>query len=267
VSKITTEDVLRVVGPLWNAKVETALRTRARIERVLDYAKGRKYRSGDNPAAWKGNLETMLPKPKPKRERVVHLAALPYRDMPQFMTELRAVEGVAARALEFLILTAARSGEALGAQEGEIDFKEKLWIVPAARMKIGQEHRVPLSDRALAILHETERHHANQFLFPGFRDGKPLSDITLTQLLKRLGRNVTVHGFRSTFRDWCGDCTPFPREIAEAALAHLIGSDVERAYRRGTALEQRRQLMNAWAAYCEPKADNVIAIRSKPIPA
>jgi len=267
VSKIGAEDVLRVVGPLWNVRVETALRTRARIERVLDYAKGRGYRTGDNPAAWKGNLEALLPKPKPKRERVAHLAALDYRDVPEFMAELRAIEGIAARALEFTILTAARSGETLGARWVEINLEERLWIVPAQRMKAGQEHKVPLSERALAVLNETDRHQANQFLFPGFRDGKPLSDMALTQLLRRMGREVTVHGFRSTFRDWCGDCTPFPREIAEAALAHLIGSEVERAYRRGTALEQRGKLMNDWAAYCEPRTGNVIAMRSKPIPA
>jgi integrase len=261
VSKIDVEDVLRVIGPLWNTKVETALRTRARIERVLDYAKGKGFRVGDNAATWKGNLEALLPKPRPKRERVVHLAAMNYRDLPGFMVELQAQDTVAARALEFTILTAGRSGETLGAQWNEIDLEEKLWVVPARRMKAGQEHRVPLSPRAVTILRGMEKFRANEFVFPGLRDGKPLSDMALTQMLRRLGRDVTTHGFRSTFRDWCGDCTPFPREIAEAALAHLVGDEVERAYRRGAALEKRRELMAAWANYCRPKGGNIIAMR------
>jgi integrase len=263
VSKIDIEDVLRVVGPLWNTRVETALRTRARIERVLDYAKGRGYRTGDNAAAWKGNLDALLPTPKPKRERVVHLSAMDYRGLPAFMVELRAQEGVGPRALEFAILTAARSGEVLRARWSEIDFEEKLWIVPAERMKAGQEHRVPLSQRALVVLRDMEKLRANEFVFPGFRDSQSLSDMALTQLLRRLGRDVTTHGFRSTFRDWCGDCTPFPREIAEAALAHLVGDEVERAYRRGVALEKRRELMTAWANYCEPRAGTVLGFRRR----
>jgi integrase len=267
VSKIAVADVLQVVGSMWNTKTETAMRTRARVERVLDFARAKGYRNGDNPARWKGGLEALLPKPKPKRERVRHLPAMDYHDLPAFLVELRARESITPRALEFTILTAARSGEVLKATWAEIDFDKKLWIVPAARMKAGQEHRVPLSERALAILRGMEKLRVNEFVFPGIRDGRPLSDNMLILVLQRMGHQLTVHGFRSTFRDWCGDCTHFAREVAEGALAHTIGDQTERAYRRGTALEKRRELMDAWANYCEPKADNVIAMRGKPIPA
>jgi integrase len=266
VSKIASADVLQVVGPLWGSKIETAVRTRARIERVLDYAKGKGYRSGDNPARWKGGLEALLPKPKPKRERVRHLSAMDYRDLPAFMAELRKQDTVVARALEFAILTAARSSEVLNAMWSEIDFDNKLWVVSAARMKAGQEHQVPLSQRALAILRDVEKFRVTEFVFPGFRDGKPLWGNTVLQVLRQMGHKFTAHGFRSSFRDWCGDCTHFPREVAEAALAHTVGDQTERAYRRGAALEKRRELMKAWANYCEPKADNVVAMRGKPIP-
>ena len=261
VSKIGVAEVLQIVGPLWNSKTETAMRIRSRIERVLDHAEAKEYRTGDNPARWKGKLKALLPKPKPKRERVRHLPAMDYRAVPPFMAKLRKQEIAGARALEFAILTAARSAETLSAIWSEIDFESRLWTVPAARMKAGEAHQVPLSKRALAILHDMKKFRVGNLVFPGYRDGRPLSGNMLLQLLRRMGLNVTVHGFRSTFRDWCGDCTHYPREIAEAALAHTIGDQTERAYRRGTALEKRRELMDAWTNYCEPKAGNVIAMR------
>jgi integrase len=261
VSKIGVAEVLKVVGPLWSTKTETAIRTRARIERILDYAKAKSYRNGDNPARWKGGLEALLPKPKAKRERVRHLAAMDYRDVPSFVVELRKQETVVASALEFQILTAARSSEVLNARWSEIDFDNKLWKVPAERMKAGQGHIVPLSERVLAILRDMEKLRTSEFVFSGFRDGRPLWGNTVLQVLRRLDHNVTAHGFRSSFRDWCGDCTHYPREIAEAALAHTLGNATEAAYRRGTALEKRRELMEAWANYCEPKAGNVVQLQ------
>jgi integrase len=267
VSKIGVTEVLKVVGPLWGSKTETAIRTRARIERVLDYAKAKGYRNGDNPARWKDSLAAVLPKPKDKRERVRHLAAMDHREVPAFVIELRKQGTVVANALEFQILTAARSSEVLNAKWAEIDFDNKLWKVPAERMKAGQDHVVPLSARVLDILRDMEKQRTSDFVFGGFRDGRPLWGNTVLQVLRRLGLNVTAHGFRSSFRDWCGDCTHYPREIAEAALAHTLGNATEAAYRRGTALEKRRELMEAWTNYCEPKAGNVIAMRGKPIPA
>ncbi len=232
---------------------------------MLDYAKARGYRNGDNPARWKGGLEALLPKPQ---KRVQHLAAMDYRDVPAFLVELRKhQEATIAAALEFHILTATRSGEALNARWSEIDFDNKLWTVPAQRMKAGMEHVVPLSQRVVAILQEMAKRRQSEYVFAGYRAGKPLWGSCLLQVLHRLGHKVTVHGFRSTFRDWCGDCTHYPREIAEAALAHTVGDQTERAYRRLSALEKRRELMDAWANYCEPKAANVIAMRGKAIPA
>ena len=267
VSKIGVAEVLQVVGPLWNSKTETAMRIRSRIERVLDHAEAKDYRTGDNPARWKGKLKALLPKPKPKRERVRHLSAMDYRVVPAFLAKLRKQETVIARALEFLVLTAARSGEVLTATWSEIDLEKKLWTVPAQRMKAGEEHHVPLSRRALAILQEMKKLRTNGFVFPGYRDGRSLWGNRLLQSLRQIDGKFTVHGFRSSFRDWCGDCTHYPREVAEAALAHTIGDQTERAYRRGTALEKRRELLDAWASYCEPKSGNVIAMRGKPIPA
>jgi integrase len=265
VAEIAVEDVLRVLKPLWTSRVETALRTRARIERVLDFAKAKQVdgMGEKNAAAWKGNLAALLPAPPSKRKRVQHLRALPYDELPGFIGKLRNQDGVAARALEFDILTAARPGETAGARWREINFTDKAWAVPGERMKAGLPHRVPLSKRAVAILREMEKGRVSEFVFPGLKDGKPLSDMALTQLLRRMGIDVTAHGFRSSFRDWCGDCTHFPREVAEAALAHLVGDEVERAYRRGDALDKRRELMVAWANYCEPKVGNVVQMRRR----
>jgi integrase len=266
VSKIGVADVLAVIGPLWTTRTETAMRARARIERVLDHAEALEYRTGDNPARWKGRLQALLPKPKSKRERVRHMSAMDYRSVPAFLAKLRRHDTIVARALEFLVLTAARSGEVLKTTWPEIDFENRLWIVPGQRMKAGQEHRVPLSDRAVAILQEMASERSSEFVFPGYRDGRRMWGNTVLQALKQIGGNVTAHGFRSSFRDWCGDCTHFPREVAEAALAHTVGDQTEAAYRRGSALEKRRELMNAWANYCEPKPDNVIAIKGRPTP-
>jgi len=189
------------------------------------------------------------------------MKAMPYAELPGFVMKLRAMEGVGCRALEFTILTAGRSGEALGVRWSEIDLEGKVWTVPATRTKAGREHRVPLSRRCLTILREMQKLRVSDFVFPGFREGRPLWGVTLTDLLRRMGTDVSVHGFRSTFRDWCGDCTPYPREIAEAALAHVVGNAVERASRRGSAFEQRANLMEDWATFCEAKTGRVIHLR------
>ena len=261
VSGITTDDVLRVLSPIWREKPETAIRIRGRIERVLDFAKARGRRQGENVARWRGHLDALLPR-RPKLSRG-HFKALPFAEMPGFVGNLRQMEGVAALALEFAILTAARSGEVLKAKWSEIDTAAKVWIVPAMRMKGGREHRVPLSDRALAILEEIKPARVSDYVFPGRRADQHMSDMSLTAVLRRGGVDATTHGFRSAFRDWGGECTVFPRELMEAALAHLVGDEVERAYRRGDALERRRELMTAWAKYCDPNSagGNVVPIR------
>jgi integrase len=267
VDGIMTEDVLAVLKPLWTEKPETASRLRGRIERVLNAAKAKGYRSGENPAAWRGHLENLLPK-QSKLSRGHH-AAMPYVDVPAFVAELRKREAVAALALEFAILTAARSGEVLGARWSEVDLDAKVWAVPAKRMKAGREHRVPLSDPALAILEKLGATRMSEFIFPGQRAGRPLSVMALEMVLRRMLRKdaegVTVHGFRSAFRDWSGNETHFPRELAEHALAHVIGDKAEQAYRRSDALEKRRALMNEWAAYCAPSSidEKVTPLRRK----
>ncbi len=261
VDEITTEDVLAVLKPIWTNKAETASRVRGRIEKVLDAAKAKGHRDRENPARWRGHLDHLLGR-RQKLQRGHH-AALPYDELPKFMAELRQQEGLAAVALEFLILTAVRTGELLrkmrggsplGAKWGEVDFEAKVWTIPASRMKAGVEHRVPLSVRAIAILKAVEPlKRADDFIFPGQKPGHPLSEMACGMVLRRMGcGHVTVHGFRSTFRDWCGEETSFPRDVAEAALAHAVGDRVERAYRRKDALEKRRALMEAWANFCEP---------------
>jgi integrase len=260
VDAITTEDVLSVLKPIWTEKPETASRLRGRIEAVLDAARAAGHRMGENPARWKGHLAQLLS----KRQKLTrgHHAALPYQDVPEFLRALRARLGVAALALEFAVLTAARSGEVLGAHWDEIDLKEQIWTVPANRMKGNRVHRVPLSGRAVAILSELQKAQTNEFVFPGQRARRPLSGMALEMVLRRMKvEGATVHGFRSSFRDWAGDKTSFPREVAEAALAHAIGDETEAAYRRSDALAKRRKLMDAWAAYCEPKAaSNVVRL-------
>jgi integrase len=250
VSAIDDAVVMKILVPLWETTPATASRVRGRIENVLDWATSSKFRTGENPARWKGHLEHLLARPEgPSEDK--RLAALPYTELGAFMAELRQQDGVAARALEFTILTAARSGETFGAAWSEIDLPKKLWIVPSARMKAGAEHHVPLSGAAMAVLDQMRRIRQGALVFEGAARGRPLSHTAMWRVLQAMKRhNLTVHGFRSTFRDWCGDVTGFPREIAEAALAHAVGNRVETAYRRGSALEKRRQLMEAWARYC-----------------
>lgn len=250
VDEITTEDILGVLRPIWQTKSETASRLRGRIERVLDAAKAQGHRSGANPAAWRGHLALLLPQ-RQKLQRGHH-AAMPYTEVPAFIGQLQARDAIAARALEFVILTAARSGEALGATWNEIDMLKKVWTVPAVRMKAGREHRVPLSPRAMTILEQFAEFGSEpeDHIFPSTKRGRPLSGMAMDMLLRRLNVDVTVHGFRSSFRDWCGEVSTYPREVAEAALAHVVGDATERAYRRGDALEKRRQLMEDWAVFC-----------------
>jgi integrase len=257
VSQITTEDVLKVLTPVWTAKSETASRLRGRIERVLEYAKVKGWRSGENPAAWRGNLRNLLPR-RQKLQRG-HQPAMSYSDVPAFVVRLRASEAMAARALEFTILTAARSGETIGAKWQEIDFDRKVWTVPAERMKGGEIHVVALSSPAVDLLQRLYEVRRGDFIFAGdprpgnkqdAKPGRPLSNMAMMMLLRRMKfTDITVHGFRSAFRDWAGDETSFPRDVAEAALAHKVGNEVERAYRRSDALEKRRKLMQAWADY------------------
>jgi integrase len=251
VSTIETAEVVQVLSPIWPRIPETASRLRGRIERVLDAAKAKGYRSGENPARWRGHLDNLLP----ARQKLTrgHHAAMAYQEVPAFITSLRERQAVAALALEFAILTAARSGEVLGACWSEIDLDKKVWVIPADRMKAGRPHRVPLAARAAAIVRQMAEVRTSDYVFPGHRDRQPLSFMALEMVLRRMQVPVTVHGFRSSFRDWCYEASTFPREIAEAALAHVVGDATERAYRRGDALEKRRKLMEAWAGYCEPR--------------
>ncbi|MHB2168018.1 tyrosine-type recombinase/integrase [Alsobacter sp. R-9] len=264
VDAIDTADVLAVLKPLWQAAPETASRLRGRIEAVLGAATAKGHRAGANPAQWRNHLDRLLP----KRARLTrgHHAAMPYAEVPAFVARLRGTRGLSALALEFTILTAARSGEVLGARWSEIDLAAKVWTVPAKRMKAGREHRVPLSDRALAILEDAAKLREDDgpgaFVFPGQKPGRGLSSMALEMVLRRLDVDCTVHGFRSAFRDWCGEETSFPRDLAEAALAHTLKDKVEAAYRRGDALEKRRKLMAAWSDHCSVDcAANVVAIR------
>jgi integrase len=241
--------VMKALEPIWTIKSETASRLRGRIEAVLDWAKVRGYRSGENPARWRGHLDKLLPA-RAKIQKVEHHPALPYREIGTFMEKLRGQDGIAARALEVLILTAARTGEIIGGQWDEIDLQEEVWVIPEARMKAGREHRVPLSGAALAVLEQMDAIREGDFVFPGGKKGKPLSNMAMLALLKRMGRDdLTVHGFRSTFRDWAAERTDFPREVVEMALAHTIENKVEAAYRRGDLFQKRRKLMEAWGDF------------------
>jgi len=266
VNEIDTADVLAVLKPIWQEKAETATRLRGRIEAVLDAAKASGHRTGENPAAWRGNLKHLLPA-RSKLSRGHH-AALPFGDVAEFLKTVRARAGVTAAAIEFIVLTAARSGEVLGMRWDELDMAAKVWTVPASRMKAGREHRVPLSSRAMAILSDMALHRSpdeqNGYVFLGLRAGRPMSDMTLTMTLRRMNVPSTIHGFRSSFRDWAGEVSTFPREVAEAALAHVLSDKTEAAYRRGDALEKRRIMMEAWAAFIEPRAGNVVA-KARPL--
>jgi integrase len=263
VAEIAMGDVKDCLTPHWHERPETADRLRSRIQAVIDYAIAHEWRSAGNPARWKGLLDKVMP----KRQTMVrgHHAALAYAHAPAMMAKLRESSGVAARAVEFLTLTAARSGEVRGATFAEIDTTERTWTVPAARMKMHREHIVPLTDRALAIVEAMRQRATGDLIFGGGVDRRPISDTAMTKALRLASpdKAATLHGLRSMFRDWAGEEPDFPREIAEWSLAHLVGNAVERAYRRGDALEKRRALMEAWATYCSTvKAGNVVALRS-----
>jgi integrase len=252
VQAVDTALVLKVLEPIWTVKPETAGRVRGRIESVLDWAKARGYSTGENPARWRGHLDKLLP-PRSKVRRAEHHAALPYAELPGFLVSLPQQEGIAARALEFAILTAARTGEVIGARWSEMDLLDKTWTLPAARMKSGREHRVPLSPRALAILKEMQAHrHADDaFVFPGAKPGRPLSNMAFLMLLRRMRRtDLTAHGFRSSFRNWAAERTNFPAEVAEMALAHTVSDKTVAAYNRSDLFDRRRRLMAAWATFC-----------------
>ena len=247
VASVDTPLVLKVLEPIWTGKTETASRLRGRIEVILDYATAKGLRDGPNPARWKGHLALTLPARR-KVAPVQHHAAIPVLEMPAFMKQLRGMDGVSARALEFLTLTAARSGEVRGMTWGEVDLKNKLWTVPASRMKAKREHRVPLSDAAWLILESIKRVNGVNLVFPGTRGGA-LSDMSLTAVMRRMGVEAVPHGLRSSFRNWSAEMTSYPNEVAEMALAHTVSSATEAAYRRGDLLEKRRSMMTDWAVF------------------
>jgi integrase len=254
VATVDTNDVLALLTPLWTTKPESAAKLREWVEGALDFAKAKGHREGENPARWRGNLQHALPA-RNKRATVRHHPALPWQELPAFMADLRGRDALAARALELTILCATRTSETLQADRAEISGA--LWTIPAARMKTGKEHRVPLSKQAAAIFATLPMLDGSSYVFPGHRSGRPLSGMAMEMLLRRMGRgDITVHGFRSTFRDWAAESTAnFPREIIELCLAHDVSSEVERAYRRSDLLEKRRQLMQAWADFCWSERD------------
>ncbi len=256
VQQIDVALVLKVLEPIWSKKTETAGRVRGRIETVLDWAAARGFRSGENPARWRGHLDKLLPKPS-KLRAVKHHAALPYDGIPAFMAALSVQPGTAARALEFVILTAARTAEGIGASWPEVSSSDAIWTIAGERMKAGKEHRVPLSNRAAGLLKrmETAPDASETYVFAGGKSGRPLSNMAMAELLKRMGHDdITVHGFRSTFRDWAAERTNFPNEVVEMALAHAVGDKTEAAYRRGDLFEKRRRLMAEWGKYCSAPA-------------
>jgi len=271
VDAVEDAHILKVLQPIWNTKTETANRVRGRIEKVLDRAKAVKLRSGENPARWTGHLDQLLPK-RSQVKPVRHHPALPYRDLPTFMAKLRKRDGVSARALEFTILTIARTGDTIGAKWPEIDKREKLWTVPKDRVKgkkgaRKRDHVVPLTDQALALLEDLPRE--GDFVFPGGSEGEGLSNMAMAEVLKEMGysgKQVTVHGFRSTFKDWCSEQTAYPNEMSEMALAHTVSDKVEAAYRRGDMREKRSRLMQDWADFCtsgSASRDNIVPIRAE----
>ena len=256
--------VMGVLEPIWTEKPETASRVRGRIETVLDWAAARKYRGGENPARWRGHLDKLLPA-RSKVAKVKHHPALPYVEIAGFMTALQAMEGISPRALEICILTATRTSETVEARWPEFDLDNKMWTIPAERMKAGKEHRVPLSDRAVEILKALPQDDESDFVFIGDKKGKSLSNMALLMTLRRMERSdLTTHGFRSTFRDWAAEQTAYPNEMVEMALAHTVSNKTEAAYRRGDMLEKRRRLMKDWASYCaqKPRTAEVTPIRS-----
>ena len=248
VADIALPQIMKILEPIWRDKTETATRIRGRVESIIDWATVRGFRSGDNPARWRGHLDHLLPKPS-KVTKVEHHAAVAFDKLPEFFERLRRQEGTGARALAFLILTGARSGEVRGATRGEVDFEAAVWTVPGERMKASREHRVPLSEAALLLVGASKDEGGEALLFPAPRGGQ-LSDMTLSAVMRRMKVPAVPHGFRSTFRDWCAECTDFPKEVAEMALAHAISDKVEAAYRRGDLFDKRRQLMEHWATFC-----------------
>jgi integrase len=264
VQAIDTGLIMKAVEPIWTVKPETASRVRGRIESILDWATARGFRTGENPARWRGHLENLLPSSR-KVRRIEHHAALPYSEIAAFMIELRQLDGVAARALEFAILTAARTGEVIGTRWQEINVAERLWTIPADRMKGGKEHRVPLSHAGVAVVEQMAAIRQSEFVFPGAKTARPISNMAMLMVLRRMGRSeLTAHGFRSSFRDWAAERTGFPAEVAELALAHSVGAKVEVAYRRGDMFDKRRQIMDAWARFCEapPYLSGVVPLRA-----
>ena len=257
VDAVSTEDILKILSPIWTTKTETAKRVQGRVENILDYAAAHKYRDRLNPARWRGHLDKLLPKPS-RVKKVTHHPAMPYSEVPAFMAELSSNDSVSVLALRFIILTATRTSEVLQAQWQEIDMDAAIWTIPATRMKSRREHRVPLSDTATAILEALPRIDDNPYLFPGARQGRPLSSMALLQLMRGMGYGVNgnrgdyvPHGFRSSFRDWSGEVSSFPRDVAEMALAHTIENKVEAAYRRGDLFAKRRMMMQQWADYLD----------------
>ena len=247
---MTTDNVLNVLRPIWHTKAETAVRLRGRIESVLTAATVKGLRLGENPARWRGHLAELLPA-RNKVAPVEHHAALPFAELPAFFLRLQAADGLGARALELAILTAGRTGEVLGAPWAEIDLDAALWTIPAPRMKAKREHRVPLSAPAVTLLRKLAAIRESEFVFAGQRISQTLSNMALLMALRRMKRSdLTAHGFRSTFRDWAAETTPFPSEVVEMALAHAVGDKVEAAYRRGDLFKKRRELMEAWGCYC-----------------
>lgn len=261
VQDVTLSHIVRILDPIWLTKTETATRVRGRIESVLDWATVHGHRKGDNPARWRGHLDKILAKPS-KVTDVAHHAALPYAEAGAFMDELRRQAGSGAKALEFAILTAARSGEVRGATWAEIDLDASLWVIPAERMKAGKEHRVPLSVEAIRLLESLPKSDKTPLVFASTK-GTMLSDMTVTAVLRRMGRKVTAHGFRSTFRDWAGETTAYPREVIEHALAHQLKDKAEAAYARGTLFDKRKKLMRDWGRFCGQAQEDAKVIPMK----
>jgi integrase len=259
VADVDTPLVVRALEPIWTTKSETAGRLRGRIENILDWATVRQYRAGDNPARWRGHLDKLLAKIQ-RTKRIQHHPALPHEEIAAFVAELKKQDGDAALALEFLILNVARTGEVIAARPEEFDYTKRLWVIPGNRMKSGKEHRIPLTPRTMEI---AKSRAAGEFLFPGRKPQKPMSNMAMLQLLERMGRtDITVHGFRTTFRTWAAERTNYPRELCEMALAHAVGNEVEQAYQRSDLFEKRRELMAAWADYVAGKTGKVIPLRS-----
>lgn len=249
VQDVDIDHILKVLEPIWYTKTETASRVRQRIESILDWATVRKYRKGDNPALWRGRLDKILPN-RNKVQKPKHFVAMDYRDIPAYFCKLRAKKTISCRALAFTILTASRNGESRQLTYDELNLNDNIWIIPEERMKAGREHRVPLSGESLKIIKEMQTINQTGLVFEGFRTGRPISEAALLKEVKLHDTELTVHGFRSAFRDWCAEKTNYPREVAEAALAHSLKDKTEAAYQRGDILEKRRELMNAWADYC-----------------